>query len=54
MLKYFRRGATFIQGGTSIPESRVVFYAFLVVRIYQYLADFENIYKIFSKFENIY
>ena len=23
MLKYFRRGATFIQGGTSIPESRV-------------------------------
>ena len=23
MLKFFRRGATFIQGGTSIPESRV-------------------------------
>ena len=23
MLKSFRRGATFIQGGTSIPESRV-------------------------------
>ena len=24
MLKFFRRGATFIQGGTSIPESRVL------------------------------
>ena len=23
MLKFLRRGATFIQGGTSIPESRV-------------------------------
>ena len=25
MLKFFRRGATFIQGGTSIPESRVCY-----------------------------
>ena len=24
MLKFLRRGATFIQGGTSIPESRVL------------------------------
>ena len=29
MLKFFRRGTTFIQGGTSIPESRVSSWLFV-------------------------